>query len=74
VRFAALVAAIGRSFRPGREPTITRYRVRRGSTETTYDISRTVAELGYRPDDDYERQFAEIVDWYIKEKGRGRGA
>jgi nucleoside-diphosphate-sugar epimerase len=74
VRFAALVAAIGRSLRPGREPTITRYRVRRGSTETTYDISRIVAELGYRPDDDYERQFAEIVDWYIKEKGRGRGA
>lgn len=74
VRFAAAVAAIGQSLMPRREPTITRYRVRRGSSETTYDISRTVAELGYRPDDDYRRQFAEIVNWYLKEKSCGRGA
>lgn len=74
VRLAAAVASIGRSLLPGREPTITRYRVRRGSSETTYDISRTVAELGYEPDDDYERQFAEIVDWYLEEKSRGRVA
>lgn len=74
VRLAAAFASIGRTLRPGREPTITRYRVRRGSSETTYDISRTVAELGYKPDDDYRRQFAEIVDWYLKEKSRGRGS
>ena len=48
------------------------YRIRRITTETTYDISRTVAELGYRPDDDNERQFAEIVAWYKKERECGR--
>jgi nucleoside-diphosphate-sugar epimerase len=47
------------------------YRIKRITTETTYDISRTIAELGYRPDDDYERQFAEIVEWYKKERQRG---
>jgi nucleoside-diphosphate-sugar epimerase len=47
------------------------YRIKRITTETTYDISRAVAELGYRPDDDYERQFAEIVDWYLKERNCG---
>jgi nucleoside-diphosphate-sugar epimerase len=47
------------------------YRIKRITTETTYDISRTIAELGYRPDDDYERQFAEIVEWYKKERQSG---
>jgi nucleoside-diphosphate-sugar epimerase len=74
LRLAAAFAAVRRSLLPEREPTITRYRVRRGSSETTYDISRTVAELGYEPDDDYERQFAEIVAWYLEEKGRARVA
>jgi dTDP-D-glucose 4,6-dehydratase len=30
-----------------------------------------VAELGYHPEDDFERQFAEIVDWYLEEKRSG---
>jgi nucleoside-diphosphate-sugar epimerase len=47
------------------------YRIRRIIAETTYDISRTVAELGYLPDDDTGRQFAEIVAWYKKEKASG---
>jgi nucleoside-diphosphate-sugar epimerase len=47
------------------------YRIRRITTETTYDITRTVAELGYRPEDDFERQFAEIVAWYKKERACG---
>ena len=47
------------------------YRVERVTTETTYDISRTVAELGYSPDDDFERQFAEVVEWYLKERRNG---
>ncbi len=50
------------------------YRITRITTETTYDISRTVAELGYRPDDDFERQFAEVVDWYREERKNGRMA
>jgi nucleoside-diphosphate-sugar epimerase len=48
------------------------YRIRRVITETTYDISRTVAELGYVPDDDLPRQFAEIIAWYKKERACGR--
>lgn len=48
------------------------YRIRRVITETTYDISRTVADLGYVPDDDTARQFAEIIAWYKKEKADGR--
>jgi nucleoside-diphosphate-sugar epimerase len=48
------------------------YRIRRVITETTYDISQTVAELGYAPDDDFLRQFAEIVAWYKKDKASGR--
>jgi 2-alkyl-3-oxoalkanoate reductase len=48
------------------------YRVYRVTTETTYDISSTIADLGYEPDDDYVRQFAEIVAWYKEEKAHGR--
>ena len=64
---AGAVAAVFPRF----EPKLNYYRVRRVTSETTYDISGTIADLGYRPDDDYERQFAEIVAWYIKEKARG---
>jgi nucleoside-diphosphate-sugar epimerase len=56
---------------PRFEEKLNYYRIRRVTTETTYDISRTVADLGYRPDDDFARQFAEIVEWYKKEKARG---
>lgn len=48
------------------------YRVYRVTTETEYDISATTADLGYEPDDDYARQFAEIVAWYKEEKAHGR--
>ncbi len=72
VKLATAVAGLIRAVRPGSEPTLTRYRVRRATSETTYDISRTVDELGYRPDDDYARQFAGIVDWYLEEKERDR--
>jgi len=56
---------------PGFKNQLNYYRIRRITTETTYDISKTVAELGYRPDDDFERQFAEIVAWYKKERDCG---
>ncbi|MCK7476646.1 MAG: hypothetical protein M0C28_03110 [Candidatus Moduliflexus flocculans] len=57
----ALAAALGRSSQavfPRFEGKLNYYRVRRVTSETTYDISRTVAELGYRPDDDFASQFA----------------
>jgi len=56
----------------GFESKLNPYRARRVTSETTYDISRTIAELGYAPDDDLPRQFAEIVAWYKKEKDAGR--
>jgi nucleoside-diphosphate-sugar epimerase len=56
---------------PRFERELNYYRIRRITSETTYDISRTVAELGYRPDDDFARQFAGIIDWYKKEKAHG---
>jgi nucleoside-diphosphate-sugar epimerase len=60
-----------RKVRRGYEPTLTYYRIKRVVTETTYDISRTVADLGYRPDDDLDRQTQEIVDWYLRERKDG---
>jgi nucleoside-diphosphate-sugar epimerase len=74
--FAARVMAIASAAAAGVLPRfkdkLNPYRARRVTTETTYDISRTIAELGYAPDDDFERQFAEIVAWYKREKASGR--
>jgi nucleoside-diphosphate-sugar epimerase len=56
---------------PGFERRLNYYRVRRITSETTYDISKTIADLGYKPDDDFGRQFAEIVAWYKKERACG---
>jgi len=74
VWFAYATAAVSQLLHrlvPSYRNQLNYYRIRRITTETTYDISRTVAELGYRPDDDLERQFAEIVDWYKKERASG---
>jgi nucleoside-diphosphate-sugar epimerase len=67
---AGLMAGI-KKLRPGFEPPLNYYRIKRIVTETTYDISRTVADLGYAPDDDVARQIREIVDWYRSEKSHG---
>lgn len=53
------------------EPTLNYYRIKRITTETTYDISRTIAELGYAPDDRIDRQIEAIVTWYLKERRDG---
>jgi nucleoside-diphosphate-sugar epimerase len=52
-------------------PQLNRYRVMKASSETTYDISRTIAELGYAPDDDYESQVRAMVAWYREEQKHG---
>lgn len=70
-RAAAGVSRLAEAVLPRFEGKLNYYRVRRITSETTYDISRTVADLGYRPDDDCETQFAGIVDWYKKEKADG---
>lgn len=63
--------ALVRKFRPRYQPVLNYYRIKRVTTETTYDISRTVDELGYVPDDRLEHQIGEIVDWYRQEKKNG---
>ncbi len=70
-RALAAVSGIAEAVLPRFESKINYYRVRRITTETTYDISKTIDELGYEPDDDFGRQFAEIVAWYKEEKARG---
>jgi nucleoside-diphosphate-sugar epimerase len=53
---------------PGFKPAINYYRIRRITTQTTYDLSKTYRDLDYDPDDDYKSQFKAIVDWYKQEK------
>jgi UDP-glucose 4-epimerase len=69
---ASGVSGLLDAFFPHFERELNYYRIKRITTETTYDISRTVAGLGYQPDDDFESQFAEIVEWYLKERRNGR--
>jgi nucleoside-diphosphate-sugar epimerase len=71
-RALAAVSGIVEAVFPRFECQLNYYRIRRITSETTYDISRTVADLGYKPDDNFERQFGEIVDWYLKERRNGR--
>jgi nucleoside-diphosphate-sugar epimerase len=56
---------------PGFRPELTRYRIRRITNDTTYDISRTVVELGYNPDNNTAEQIKRIVDWYFEERKKG---
>ena len=56
---------------PSYEPPLTDYRIKRITSHTNYDISKTVAELNYAPENDIEKQFSRIVDWYLAEKAAG---
>jgi nucleoside-diphosphate-sugar epimerase len=70
VSFAlAVVLFLGliRRLFPGFKPAINYYRIRRITCQTTYDLSKTIRELDYNPDDDYERQFRAIVEWYKRD-------
>ncbi len=57
---------------PSFEPTLTFYRARRVTSDTNYDISKTIKDLHYVPDKNLEEQFNAIVDWYISDKRSGR--
>ncbi len=57
---------------PSYEPPITDYRAKRVTSHTNYDISKTIKELNYVPDNDTEKQFGAILDWYLREKKSGR--
>lgn len=56
---------------PSFEAKLTSYRIHRITTDTSYDISATVRDLGYAPVQDTERQVNAIVDWYLAEKASG---
>jgi nucleoside-diphosphate-sugar epimerase len=70
-RLAASVSGLLQAVFPRFERKLNHYRIKRITTHTTYDISRTIAKLGYNPDDDFERQFVEIVEWYLRERRSG---
>jgi len=53
---------------PGFMPPINRYRIRRITSHTTYDITKTLNELNYKPDNRTDFQIKETVAWYLREK------
>ena len=53
---------------PSYEALLTWYRVSKVGRDTSYDISRTIEELGYQPDQDLDRQLESIMEWYTREK------
>jgi nucleoside-diphosphate-sugar epimerase len=67
---AALFLELLHAVFPRFQPPLSRYRVLRATTDSSYDIGDTVKDLGYTPDQDLERQMDEIVGWYLEEKGR----
>jgi nucleoside-diphosphate-sugar epimerase len=56
---------------PAFEAKLNFYRIHRITTDTSYDISETVGELGFHPHQDTKRQVDSIVDWYLAEKASG---
>jgi nucleoside-diphosphate-sugar epimerase len=65
---AAVLMELLRRVIPGFKPSINYYRIRRITAQTTYDLTETYRDLGYRPDNDYQSQFQAIVDWYKRER------
>lgn len=61
-----------RKLNPRFVPEVSFYRIKRITTDTSYDISSTTSELGYRPDNDLDTQLEAILSWYREEKKKGR--
>lgn len=55
---------------PAFRPRLSLYPVSKLGRDTSYDISRTRAELGYEPVHDLEGQLGAVVSWYLEEKER----
>lgn len=68
---AAAICEMAHKIFPKFDPQITYYRIKRVTSHTTYDISRTIAELDYKPDNNTENQIQAILSWYRKEKEKG---
>lgn len=56
---------------PSFEALLTWYRVSKVGRDTSYDISKTIEELGYQPDQDLDHQLESILAWYEREKAVG---
>ena len=52
-------------------PELSFYRIRRITEDAVFDISDTIADVGYRPDNDLDAQVRAIVAWYLDEKKNG---
>jgi nucleoside-diphosphate-sugar epimerase len=62
-----------RWFLPLARPGLTRYRFKRATTDTTYDTSATVRELGCIADEDVAAQLAAAARWYREYHRRAAG-
>jgi nucleoside-diphosphate-sugar epimerase len=67
----ALVMELLHRLLPSYVLRLTTYRINRITTDSTYDIEKTVRELGYAPEHDLERQADAIVAWYRAEQRAG---
>ncbi len=67
----AFVMKIIQKIVPSYEPLLTDYRIKRITTHTNYDISKTIDELNYVPENDLEKQLGSIMEWYLAEKEAG---
>jgi nucleoside-diphosphate-sugar epimerase len=67
----AFVMKIIQKIVPSYEPPLTDYRIKRITSHTNYDISKTIKELNYVPENDIQKQFSAIVEWYLAEKDAG---
>jgi len=57
---------------PRFKPDLTLYRIKRVTSNTSYDISKMIDELGVFPEKDYTKELDIIVDWYLEEKSKNR--
>jgi nucleoside-diphosphate-sugar epimerase len=67
----AFIMKVINFFVPSFERRMSRYRAKRITCHTNYDISKTIKELNYKPDKDIKKQFQAIMDWYLAEKKSG---
>ena len=67
----AFIMNILQKIKPSYESPLSHYRIKRVTSNTNYDISKTIEELNYVPENDIEKQFSAIMDWYLKEKAAG---
>jgi len=66
----ALVLQLVHAVVPAFQPRLSLYPVSKLGRDTSYDISRTREELGFRPVHDLHAQLEAVVSWYLQERER----